>query len=64
MRARKCTSIKLQSLSLTLGIFLYRFDKYPEDNASALYGREPPDFPDEYAQDFPDFDYTADIDMH
>jgi hypothetical protein len=43
--------------------FLYRFDKYPEDNASALYAREPPDYLDEHTQDFPDFDYTADIHM-
>lgn len=42
--------------------FLYRhyisvrFEKYPEDNASDLYGRPAPD---PYGKDFPDFDYTS-----
>jgi hypothetical protein len=33
-----------------------RFEKYPEDNASDLYGRPGPD---PYGKDFPDFDYTS-----
>jgi len=32
------------------------FEKYPEDNASALYGIPGPD---PYGKDFPDFDYTS-----
>jgi protein kinase A len=33
-----------------------RFEKYPEDNASDLYGIPGPD---PYGKDFPDFDYTS-----
>ena len=35
---------------------LYSFDKYPEDNAAALYGLPAPDL---YGHEFPDFDYTS-----
>lgn len=35
---------------------MYRFEKYPEDNATANYGIPTTD---PWGKDFPDFDYTS-----
>jgi hypothetical protein len=34
------------------------FEKYPEDNAAALYGLPGPDT---FGHEFPDFEYTSDL---
>jgi hypothetical protein len=46
---------RLQGVS-SLDAF-HSFDKYPEDNAAALYGLPGADL---FGHEFPDFDYTSD----
>ena len=36
--------------------FVARFERYPEDNAAATYGK---DVPDPHGAEFPDFEYAC-----